>query len=169
MKRIFRYLLGTVNKGMTFRTKKDITLDVYIDAGFSGMCHSAADVHDPVRVKSVQDTSSYWQDVLSYGIQNYRQRLQRLLQRQNFVLSSAVRDLILTQEILGFGKVNWTECAQRSSSTVCCISRQQWMPTPCYPSYNDSLNKTYWCQVFLIPVLGQPWLLKLSDNQLAVT
>jgi hypothetical protein len=52
LKRIVRYLIGTQDKGTVFRLTPDITLDMYVDADFTGLWSSLADEQDPVRVRS---------------------------------------------------------------------------------------------------------------------
>ena len=51
VKRIGRYLKGTMNQGMIINPTEDLSLDLYADADFAGL-YNAEDVEDPVSVKS---------------------------------------------------------------------------------------------------------------------
>ncbi len=100
VKQIVSYLLGTADKGIVFRPKSENTLDMYVDADFAGMWHTAADLHDPVRVKSrigyitmLAGCPQLWSSKLQIEF------VTMTLEAEFVALSSAMRDLIPTREI----------------------------------------------------------------------
>ena len=74
VKRICRYLAGTLDKGMNFKPTERMELDCYVDADFAGLWKHEED-QDPVCVKSRTGYVITLGAAQSHGYLNCRQRL----------------------------------------------------------------------------------------------
>jgi hypothetical protein len=100
LKRIGRYLKGTINKGLVLKPTENFDIDCYVDADFAGLWPHE-DKHDPSCVKSrtgfaicVANCPVIWSSKLQGDIAT------STMEAEYSALSTAMRDLLPFRELL---------------------------------------------------------------------
>jgi hypothetical protein len=100
LKRIGRYLKGTINEGLVLRPSESLNIDCYVDADFAGLCPHE-DNHDPTFVQSrtgfaicISNCPVIWSSKLQGDISTLT------MEAENSALSSAMRDVLPLRDLL---------------------------------------------------------------------
>jgi hypothetical protein len=100
VKRILRYLKGTVDKGIIFKTNKSNKIDCYVDSFFAGL-FGVGDGLKPICAKSRTGYLTKFCDVPIIWVSKMQTQIAlSTIEEEYIALSQYMRDLIPIREIL---------------------------------------------------------------------